>query len=224
MKFSWKLIASSIFLLLATLLLFLGFYRDQWNVVREKKFKDFQNDSESLVMARMVESRQNGILAENGLLGWGDADPANLNQSDYTHQYDVYLAGGNFQSYSLYKSVSGFQAMFFSALDKISPLSPALNLRNYRALLSLLFAAVLTAFCFWILQEFGWLAAITVLVTTLVSQWMTVFGRNLFYFIWASFCRWCWWRSSSQEKGRDRRTFGWLRWPDWPSRACCSNA
>ena len=57
--------------LFSSALLFLGFYRNQWNVMREKKFKEFQTDSESLVIARMVESRQNGLGSENGLLGLG---------------------------------------------------------------------------------------------------------------------------------------------------------
>jgi preprotein translocase subunit SecG len=175
------------FFVISMVLLFLGFYRNQWNVIREKKFKEFQTDSESLVMARMVESRQKGIFSENGLLGWGDANPLDLRENDYAHQYDAYLAGQDFQTYSLYKSSSGLQAMFFSLLDELSPFSPAANLRNFRVLVSLLFAATLSVFLLWFLREFGWLTSVSVLVTTLVSQWITLFGRNLFYFIWASF-------------------------------------
>jgi hypothetical protein len=185
---SFKNILPTLLLFLGSMiLLFLGFYRDQWGVVREKKFKEFQTDSESLVMARMVESRQNGILSENGLLGWGDVHLPDLNESDYAHQYDVYLAGGDFQTYSLYKSLSGAQAMFFSLLDGLSPFPPALNLRDFRVLVALLFASTLSVFILWIRHEFGWLASLLVLVTTLVSQWITLFGRNLFYVIWASF-------------------------------------
>lgn len=187
MSSSRKSLPGILFFVLSLVLLFLGLYRNQWNVVREKKFTNFQKDSESLVAARMVESRQRGLFAENGLLGWGDADPLNLNESDYNHQYEVYLGGGNFQTYSLYKSTGGWQAMFFSALDRLSPFSPSVNLRNFRALTALLFAVTLSMFAFWILHEFGWLTAILVLLTTLVSQWITLFGRNLFYSIWASF-------------------------------------
>jgi hypothetical protein len=173
--------------LLSSALLFPGLYRNQWNVMREKKFKEFQTDSESLVIARMVESRQNGLDSENGLLGWGDANPLDLNQSDYLHQYDVYLSGGDFQTYSLYKSVSGYQGIFFSVLDRLSPFPPAINLRNFRALEALLFALTLSIFAVWAFREFGWPTAVFVLATTLVSQWITIFGHNLFYFIWASF-------------------------------------
>ncbi len=174
-------------LLLAAVLLFEGFYHNTWRAVRPGKFKNFELDSESLVVARLVESRQHGLLAENGLLGWGDANPANLNESDYSHQYDVYLSGQRFQSYSLYKSVSGFQGMLFSALDEISPFSPAINLRNFRVLSSLLFAFMLSAFLAWLLYEFGWGTFALGLLSTLISGWITLFGRNLFYSIWASF-------------------------------------
>lgn len=168
-------------------LVFLGLYRNEWNVVRDKKFKNFETDSESLVIARLTKSRQSGLLSENGLLGWGDANPLDLNQSDYTHQYDVYLSGGRFQTYSLYKSVSGTQGLLFGVLDSFRPLAPALNLRDFHVLVALFLAGSLALFIAWVLIEFGWFAAVVVVVTTLVSQWITLFGRNLFYFIGASF-------------------------------------
>ena len=163
----------------------LGFYRDQWQVVREKKFKSFQTDSESLVLARMVHSRQYGIFSQGALLGWGDADPLNLNDADYTHQYDTYVNGGTFQTYSVYKSQTGLQAMLFGALDAASPLPPVQNLRLFRALTALLLAATFSVLMVWLLGEFGAGTALFVLLTTLVSQWITLFGRNLFYFTWA---------------------------------------
>lgn len=172
---------------LCTIILFLGFYRNQWNVVREKKFKNFQLDSESLVLARLVESRQHGLFSDNGLMGWGDADPLDLNESDYAHQYDVFLGGGAFQSYSLYKSASGGQAFLFSILHQLSPYSPATDLRNFRVLVALLLATALALFITWVYFEFGLTTAIFVVLTTVVSQWIVLFGRNLFYFIWASF-------------------------------------
>jgi hypothetical protein len=176
-----------IFFFFCTAILFLGFYRNQWNVVREKKFREFQLDSESLVMARMVESRQHGLLAHNGLLGWGDVDPLDLNQSDYEHQYEVFLSGVGFHSYSLYKSASGAQAMILSAMQQISPFTPAIDLRNFRGLVALLLAAAISGYVVWTFHEFGLVTALFVATTAVLSQWLTLFGRNLFYFIWASF-------------------------------------
>lgn len=170
-----------------TVILFLGFYRNQWDVVRDKKFKAFQLDSESLVIARMVESRQHGPFSRSGLLGWGDANPLDLNQSDYDHQYDVFLSGGAFNSYSLYKSASGAQGLIFSALQQVSRLAPATDLRNFRVLMALLLAAVISGYVVWTSHEFGLVTGLFVAATVIVSHWITLFGRNLFYFIWASF-------------------------------------
>lgn len=173
--------------LLCMAVFFLGFYRNHWNVVREKKFRGFQLDSESLVIARMVESRQHSLFSQSGLLGWGDVNPLDLNQSDYDHQYEVFLSGGAFDSYSQYKSASGAQGLIFGVLQQISPFTPATDLRIFRALVALLLAAVISGYILWTFQEFGPATALVVAASTLVSQWLTLFGRNLFYFIWASF-------------------------------------
>ena len=156
--------AAGVFIAASVVLLFLGFYRNQWNVVREKKFKEFQQDSESLVIARMVELRQYGLLAQNGLLGWGDVNPKDLNQVDYDHQYDIFLSAGRFSSYSLYKSTSGLQGLAFNAMHGASPFTPATDLRNFRAGVALLLALVLGAFIAWGFQEFGWITAATLLL------------------------------------------------------------
>lgn len=62
-----------LFLLLASSLLFLGYYRNQWQAARPKKFNTFQKDVESYILARMVISRQSGLLSYGGPLGWGVA-------------------------------------------------------------------------------------------------------------------------------------------------------
>src|SRR5262245_30602216 len=80
-------------------LLFLGFYRNQWQMARPKKFSVFQKDVESYVIARMVLTRQSGIFSRGGLLGWGDVNPDDVNDADYQHQYDAYFEGLAFNSY-----------------------------------------------------------------------------------------------------------------------------
>jgi hypothetical protein len=170
-----------VLLLLAFVLLFLGFYRNQWQVVRQKKFSLFQKDVEAYVIARLVLTRQSGILSQGGLLGWGDVDPEDINEDDYQYQYDTYLQGGAFQTYLEKMSHPGFQGIFFSALDRLSPLSSSDNLRLFRIITAGVFALVITGLIFWFSLEFGWLPALFVLASILTSQWMTLFGRNLFF-------------------------------------------
>ncbi len=183
-KWNWSVIFLFAF---STILLFLGFDRNQWRLSPADNFSNFQKDSESLVLGRMVQSRQAGIFSDGALLGWGDAPSPDLNEEDYARQYQTYLADGEFDSYLIYKSQSGMQGAFFSLLDSFSLFSSARNLRLFHAFTSLLTALTLSALIAWFLLEFGWITALTVLATTVVSMWITFYGRNLFYSIWSYF-------------------------------------
>jgi len=173
--------SSILFFSLAFIFLFLGFYQNQWKMVPKGKFNFFQNDVEGYVMARMVWTRQHGLFANGGLLGWGDVDPRDVNEVDYENQYNAYLQNLSFQTYWPKESHPGFQGLFFSVLDHISPFSPAKNLRSFRKFTSALFALTLTGFIAWFYKEFGGLSAFFVFASIIPSQWMTLFGRNLFF-------------------------------------------
>jgi hypothetical protein len=181
LKISWK---ELILLTAVSVLLFLGFYRNQYHIVTMEHFSIFQKDSESIVLGRLVESRQHGLFSNGALLGWGDADPLALNEVDYDHQYETYLNGGGFETYSLYESQAGWQALFFGALDRMTPFDPATNMRLFRFLASALLAVTLGFLALWVYREFGLTAALTMFVTSAISQWLTFFGRNLLFFTW----------------------------------------
>jgi hypothetical protein len=106
---------------------------------------------------------------------------------EFDHQYKVYVNDGEFDTYMIYRSQSGGQAWVFSLLDTVSPFSSAANLRLFHALTALLTAATLSALVVWFFLQFGWVTALTVLVTSIFSQWLTLYGRNLFYSVWDYF-------------------------------------
>ncbi len=150
-------------------------------MVGKNKFSLFQKDVESYVIARMVLTRQSGLFSNGGLLGWGDVTPEDVNEEDYQNQYDTYLKGLSFQTYWPKESHPGFQGIFFSILDRVSPFSPSTNLRLLRMFASGLFAMTLTYLILWFYAELGGLSAFFVFISILSSQWMTLFGRNLFF-------------------------------------------
>jgi hypothetical protein len=176
-----------IFLTASTFILFLGFFRNQWNAARFQKFSNSDKFSEGLVIGRLVQSRQYGIFSQSALIGMGDTDPNSVKEIDTDYQLNAYLTGGTFSTYFPYRSQNAVQAIVFSLLDSVSPFAPTINLRLFRGINSLLSALMIGLLLTWIYREFGLLPALIALITTVRSQWLTVFGRNIFWGIWLYF-------------------------------------
>ena len=173
---------------LSILLLFFGFFSNTWRVAEQNWFDTHQKDTESHIMGRMVKSRQDGIFSAGGLNGWGTAkstDAEWIPPPERTPQYTAYLHNLTFEKFSTYNSQPGGQGMIFSLLDRFIPFSPQIKLRLFYVLTALLSAIALTTIIGWLYEEFGGWVAIFVIISAVLSQWLTVFGKNLWWSLWA---------------------------------------
>ena len=169
-------------------LLFFGFFSNTWRVADQKWFATHQKDTEAHIMGRMVKSRQDGIFSAGGLNGWGTAQSTDAEWIPSTErgpQYTAYLYKLSFDKFSTYNSQPGGQGMIFSLLDRLIPLSPESKLRLFYILTALLSAIALAFIIGWFYEEFGGWVAILVLCSAVLSQWLTVFGKNLWWSLWA---------------------------------------
>ena len=168
-------------------LLFFGFLSNLWHVAEQQWFDTHQRDTESLIIGRMVKSRQVGIFSVGGLTGAGIADIQQtwITSNQIDNQYSAYLNRGSFDKFSPYMSQTGGQGIIFSLLDRLIPLSPQIKLWSFYALTALLSAIALTAIVGWFYEEFGGWVAIFALCSAVLSQWLTVFGKNLWWSLWA---------------------------------------
>ena len=169
-------------------LLFFGFFSNTWRVADQNWFATHQKDTEAHVMGRMVKSRQDGIFSAGGLNGWGTAkstDAEWIPSTELGPQYTAYLYELSFEKFSTYNSQPAGQGMIFSLLDRLIPLSQQTKLRLFYVLTALLSAIALTAIIGWFYEEFGGWVAIFVLCSAVLSQWLTVFGKNLWWSLWA---------------------------------------
>ena len=172
----------------STLLLFFGFYTNLWRVAEQQWFDNHQKDTEAHVMGRMVKSRQDGILSAGGLNGWGtmkSTDAEWIPSTERGPQYTAYLHKRSFDKFSTYNSQPAGQGMVFSLLDRLIPLSPQTKLTLFYILTALLSAGALTTIIGWFYEEFGGWVAIFVIGSAVLSQWLTVFGKNLWWSLWA---------------------------------------
>ncbi|MYB95825.1 hypothetical protein F4054_16825 [Candidatus Poribacteria bacterium] len=169
-------------------LLFFGFFSNTWRVADQNWFATHQKDTEAHIMGRMVKSRQDGIFSAGGLNGWGTAkstDAEWIPSTELGPQYTVYLYELSFEKFSTYNSQPAGQGMIFSLLDRLIPLSPQIKLWSFYALTAVLSAIALTAIIGWFYEEFGGWVAIFVIGSAVLSQWLTVFGKNLWWSLWA---------------------------------------
>ena len=176
-----------IFSMVSVFLLFFDFYSNTWRVAEPNWFQNNLRDSESLVIGRMVKSRQDGIFSAGGLTGFGFpcstpwGYPGNL----FEYQYKSYIEGNSFGSYVPYYSQIGGQGIVFSFLDKVIPLASQSKLSLFHMFTSLLTATTLTLIALWFYLEFSLLVAVFVLIPMVVSQWLVVFGQNLWWCLWS---------------------------------------
>ena len=169
-------------------LLFFGFYANAWRIAEQQWFDGHQRDTESLIIGRMVKSHQDGIFSAGGLNGAGithDIQQQWISSSQLDRQYIAYLNGLSFDEFSTYMSQPGGQGMIFSLLDRLIPLSPQMKLGLFYVLTALLTAIALAAIIGWFYEAFGGWAAAFVVVSAVLSQWLTVFGKNLWWSLWA---------------------------------------
>jgi hypothetical protein len=189
-----------------------SFYANAWGVARPDWFGSFQRGSECHVLGRLVKSRQDGILSGAGLLGVGasglerPAAPAggirfrrnelasgiHLREGEewpaggqIEEQYDSYLGGGRFAIFSPYASQIGGQGLVFGALDASLPFRPALRLRLLLFVTALLSASALAMLTQWFGRQLSFGLGLVVLASGVFSQWLTGFGRNLWWGLWA---------------------------------------
>ncbi len=169
-------------------LLFFGFFSNTWRVADQNWFDNHQKDTESHIMGRMVKSRQDGIFSAGGLNGWGTAkstDAEWIPPTERTPQYTAYLHNLTFENFSTYNSQPGGQGMIFSLLDRLIPFSQQTKLTLFYVLTALLSAIALAFIIGWFYEAFGGWVAIFVIASAVLSQWLTVFGKNLWWSSWA---------------------------------------
>jgi hypothetical protein len=172
--------------LTALLVLFVSFQLNFFGAAPNDFFEFHQRDSESLVLGRVVETRQNGYFSNEGFLGVY----ADQNKVDY--QYKAYSLNLKPESnFNVYTSSAGLQGFFYSFLDGILTLcgvdSGSAKLIISKSTTSFMLAAMLALFILLIKKNFGYLPASLTFSLAAISQWVVVFSNNLYWMFFLIF-------------------------------------
>lgn len=174
----------------------LGFFSNYWNVAEQGWFDNFQISSQSLIIGRLALSDREGVFFNNGLPGRyydnenvisffenGLPDKFNGDEKFYD-QSSLYENPGipaKKESFKFYKSHLAGQGLLYSILSKVSPWTNSENLEIFKFLTALLMSLVIFLFLLWISKNYGFLTSIITLIFLLLSPWLTVFARNLYW-------------------------------------------
>ncbi|QJI20328.1 MULTISPECIES: hypothetical protein [unclassified Pseudomonas] len=167
-----KLLALFIF---SMFMLTASFQYNFFGAAGERFFLSHQLDSEALVVGAINKTQKYGFLSEGGYLG-----------TFPTNSYENYLRGsepvGEFRPYT---SSAGVQGIFYIGADKalraIGVESGASRLNALRLFNSMSVAAVISVFAIIVCLEFGLFSSVFTVVVLSVSQWLVVFGDNLYW-------------------------------------------
>lgn len=134
------------------------FFNNRWQLnPYDSRYRNWQLDSEQLVMDKIMDARSHGIGNYNGML------------LDYQQQ--IGFAGILF---SVVDKLADRQADLLKPIPK--DLMCALNV--------LVFTALFFVFLYWLYREFGLWTAGGVYVTTLFTHWMGFTVKNLYWVTW----------------------------------------
>jgi len=146
-------------------------------------FNNFQFDTESMVVGRLIYSERYGLFSHAGFLGWIEPVPAGKNY--FWYQYEAYQDPKDFDTYKAYYSQPALQAFIYGVLCRITGLNGYSALDFFKWLVSMFNALIFVVFIKWIQRRWGWATALFTLLTVCFSQWITVFGRNIFWVLGA---------------------------------------
>lgn len=157
-----------------TVLLSLVFYNNTFKLVDDNWFYSHQKDSEALVIGKIINSRQNGIKSDAGFMGFSDGSYFSENRKTQTR-------------YEVYNAQIGLQGMVYSIMDESLPLNSSDKLMIFFYINSLLISLMIIGIVYFFLLEFGIRAALVCYLSILLSPWLIVTGRNLFWVLWVHF-------------------------------------
>ncbi|MDR2039845.1 MAG: signal peptidase I [Bacteroidales bacterium] len=115
----------------------------------------------------------------------GRIEPTQEGVNPYWYQYEAFQNLYSFESYEAYYSQSAFQSFVYGLICFATGLSGDPALDYFKWLVSVFTAFMFTLFVMWVQCRWGWVTALFVLITICFSQWVTAFGRNLFWVLGA---------------------------------------
>lgn len=164
-------------------LMLIGFYFNFFKAALPGETENFGKISESLVVGRLAETQRNGLFSAGGFLGFAMQQGDSVAQPK--KQYQIYIEQLPYESYSIYRTITGFNGFMFGMIDELTGFPNIVNLKLFWLINSMLLSLLLALILLFILYYAGFTAYLLTLCSVIFSPVLTAFGPNLFFALWA---------------------------------------
>lgn len=175
-----------IFSFVAIVLMYLSFGHNFFYAVNPDKFENTGSTSDALVIGRLVEARNNGLLSEQGRMGRFMGMDGDMN----SNQTELYLNQAEGGVFTPYDSAFGLQAMIFSVADNLFTrigIPEGVRLKLYHLLLAFFFSIVITCIVLIMYDDIGITACGLIIVSIIFSRFLVYYGKSLYWMLPAMF-------------------------------------
>jgi hypothetical protein len=152
------------------------------NTLPTDQFRNWQTDSESLVLNKIEATKDQAPTGHFGLL---ETSRGLYSSYEYIDKPSVPLEVASSTDYPSYKSSIGLQGWFFNMVYNRQGFFNSLN--RLHALNVLILSLVLLGTTYYLLKTTNQLFTAVFVLTTISSPWLTMAGQNLFWVIWTWF-------------------------------------
>ena len=157
----------------------LSFTRNSLGVAFHGEFNRFADLAEAMIMTRVAKSERTSPLLNGGLMLRDET--LNENPDFNALHQAIYVEHQPIQEEWYYKSNPGIQGIFFSLIDRISPLSNKTNITLFRYLSAGISALILTLLLGWVLRTYSLFPGLFTSACLLMSTGLVVSGGHIYW-------------------------------------------
>ena len=176
--------------LLFTIIFFLNIQFNLFHLIPREKFKYSKlEESETLVIGKLLNSQHGSVFDDGGFTGTYYSDYISGRKTGGKKAYEAYINNKvpTKYSYDAYKSQIGGQAILYSIFDKVFDLDNKINLEIFRMFNSLSLSILLALFLVWVKRKFGIMTSVISFLLILVNYWIFLYGKSTWWCNWVYF-------------------------------------
>ncbi|MEG2053594.1 MAG: hypothetical protein RR052_01500, partial [Oscillospiraceae bacterium] len=182
LSFAKNILLPLVLAVISFVVIFASFYNNFSKNVPDG-FENWQYDSEMLVLVKMLNAKDDGILSHAALLPLPYYDiRGDLSKESFynIYKYDLPIK----PNYTVYLKQVGLQGIGASVIDKYLPFNNSQTLKLLYAINCGLLCLMVGFIAFWVYKKVNLVAGLVMFLSCYFNVWLCYGARNLYWVFW----------------------------------------